>query len=165
MSVELSTDIEYMRDGTIKFLFHHACYTLYGLREALSNSDIANISSIITNNGGEFLSNLVRDHNITDYDIFKINDVYIDANLSGFVDGGFLSSTQKYGTIEACYVITFEVSTKVDINFIKLKYPTLYSDIIHRNTSLLKEMGIESPLVFIEEFIFHHESIKHLFLL
>ena len=55
------------------------------------------------------------------------------------------------------------MKTKIPMNHIKLKRPEFFMTVTSNSQEILSEIGMESQVVFVEEFIFGHDNTKRIF--
>ncbi len=153
-------------DGSASFVIHHMCSATYGIPNEVSKRKIDYITKLIGSNAGEFLTNLLReDDDPFGSDILEIDKVYVSCGISELEPSRHTMFVTYYDKVQYNFILTIFFRTKVEANLVKLKKPKFFIDTINDGKKVLEEVGIESPVVFIEEFIFGHPKTKDMFAL
>ena len=162
----VTKDYVHYDDGTMSFLSHHMCNAFYGIPHEASKKKIDYITKLISSNAGEYLTNLIReDSDPFGSDILEIDRVFVSCGISELQPCRHTMFSTYYNKVSYNFIMTLRINVKVPVNLIKLKRPKFFDEVTNNGENLLKEIGMSSPVVFIEEFIFSHEKTNGMFAL
>lgn len=159
-------DYKYNDDGTVSFLCHHMCSNTYGLSNEMSKREMDYITKYISSNAGEFLTNLIQqDDDPFGSELLEIVRVSVSCGISELEPSRHTMFNTYYDKVSYNFIISMSMNTKIPMNLIKLKRPNFFSNITSNSLEIMKEIDMDSPVVFIEEFIFGNETTKGIFTL
>lgn len=151
-------------DGTVSFKCHHMCSTTYGFSKEMTKREVDYITKYMSSTAGEFLTSLIEDdEDPFGSELLEIKKVSISCGISELDTCRHTLFNTYYDKVSYNFIITLHMKTKIPMNHIKLKRPDFFTTVTSNSQEILNEINMESPVVFIEEFIFGDQKTKRMF--